>query len=117
MPVYEYECGACGHRFEEWQKISDKPVKTCPQCAQDKVERLISMTSFHLKGGGWYSDLYSSSKGGSSSGTSGTSGGGGDSGGGESKASTGSKAPEAKPSETKKPDPKSDGGKKTAAAS
>src|SRR5262245_43067966 len=64
MPVYEYECGACGHQFEEWQKITDKPVRTCPKCKAKKVERLISMTAFHLKGGGWYSDLYSSSKGG-----------------------------------------------------
>lgn len=68
MPVYEYECSACGHRFEEWQKITDKPVKVCPECKARKVERLISQTSFQLKGGGWYGDLYSSSKGGASSG-------------------------------------------------
>jgi putative FmdB family regulatory protein len=120
MPVYEYECGACSHRFEEWQKISDKPVKTCPKCGKHKVERLISQTSFHLKGGGWYSDLYSSSKGGSPSGDKG-SGGGGDSGGGgsEAKGSSGTKTAEApKAAETKKPDSKKkDGGKKTAAAS
>lgn len=64
MPVYEYECSACGHRFEEWQKITDKPVKVCPKCKARKVERLISQTSFQLKGGGWYGDLYSSTKGG-----------------------------------------------------
>ncbi len=68
MPVYEYECSACGHRFEEWQKITDKPVKVCPKCKARKVERLISQTSFQLKGGGWYGDLYASSKGGASSG-------------------------------------------------
>lgn len=62
MPVYEYRCNACSHEFEEWQKISDEPVKTCPKCKKKKVERLISATSFHLKGGGWYKDLYSSSK-------------------------------------------------------
>jgi putative FmdB family regulatory protein len=62
MPVYEYECGACGHQFEEWQKITDKPVRTCPKCKAKKVERLISQTAFHLKGGGWYSDLYSTKK-------------------------------------------------------
>ena len=61
MPVYEYECGACGHQFEEWQKISDPPVKVCPKCKKKKVERLISRTAFQLKGGGWYKDLYSSS--------------------------------------------------------
>jgi len=62
MPVYEYECGACSHRFEEWQKINDKPVKVCPKCKARKVERLISHTSFQLKGGGWYGDLYSSQR-------------------------------------------------------
>lgn len=66
MPIYEYECQSCGHRFEEWQKMSDKPVKVCPKCKARKVEKLISHTSFQLKGGGWYSDLYSSQKPGSS---------------------------------------------------
>lgn len=91
MPIYEYECGSCGHRFEEWQKMSDKPIKVCPKCKARKVEKLISQTSFQLKGGGWYSDLYASAKpgtnsssesssgsssGGSSSGSSGGSSGG-----------------------------------------
>ncbi len=62
MPVYEYECSACSHRFEEWQKINDKPVKVCPKCKARKVERLISHTSFQLKGGGWYGDLYASKR-------------------------------------------------------
>jgi putative regulatory protein, FmdB family len=62
MPIYEYECQSCGHRFEEWQKMSDKPVKVCPKCKARKVEKLISHTSFQLKGGGWYSDLYASQK-------------------------------------------------------
>lgn len=62
MPIYEYACGACGHRFEEWQKMSDKPVRTCPKCKAKKVEKLISHTSFALKGGGWYSDLYAGPK-------------------------------------------------------
>jgi len=63
MPVYEYLCNACGHEFEETQKMADEPIKICPKCKKKKVERLISRTSFHLKGGGWYSDLYGSSKG------------------------------------------------------
>lgn len=67
MPIYEYECQACGHRFEEWQKMSDDPIKVCPKCKKRKVEKLISQTSFQLKGGGWYSDLYASAKPGSSS--------------------------------------------------
>jgi putative FmdB family regulatory protein len=62
MPIYEYECQACGHRFEEWQKMSDAPIKVCPKCRKKKVEKLISHTSFQLKGGGWYSDLYASQK-------------------------------------------------------
>src|SRR5258707_10289478 len=66
MPIYEYACGACGHRFEEWQKMSDKPVRTCPKCKAKKVEKLISQTSFTLKGGGWYSDLYAGPKPGAS---------------------------------------------------
>jgi putative FmdB family regulatory protein len=71
MPIYEYECQACGHRFEEWQKMSDDPIKVCPKCKKRKVEKLISQTSFQLKGGGWYSDLYASAKPGSSSSESG----------------------------------------------
>lgn len=62
MPIYEYACAACGHKFEEWQKMSDPPVRTCPKCKKKKVEKLISQTAFQLKGGGWYSDLYASSK-------------------------------------------------------
>ena len=63
MPIYEYACGKCEHEFEVEQRISDDPVKTCPACRSRKVKRLISQTSFVLKGSGWYSDLYSSSKG------------------------------------------------------
>jgi putative FmdB family regulatory protein len=62
MPIYEYECQACGHTFEEWQKMSDRPVRVCPKCKARKVQKLISHTSFQLKGGGWGSDLYASGK-------------------------------------------------------
>lgn len=68
MPVYEYACQQCGHEFEEWQKMSDPAVSVCPKCKAKKVERLISRTSFQLKGGGWYGDLYASAKPGASSG-------------------------------------------------
>lgn len=61
MPVYEYACEKCGHEFEASQRITDEPIKTCPVCRARKVKRLISQTSFVLKGSGWYSDLYSSS--------------------------------------------------------
>jgi len=63
MPVYEYICKACDHEFEREQRISDRPVKKCPACGAMKAKRLISRTSFVLKGGGWYSDLYSSNRG------------------------------------------------------
>ena len=58
MPIYEYACRACGHEFEREQRISDAPIRTCPSCKARQARRLISRTSFVLKGGGWYSDLY-----------------------------------------------------------
>jgi putative FmdB family regulatory protein len=79
MPIYEYACAACGHQFEEWQKMSDPPVRTCPKCKKRKVEKLISQTAFQLKGGGWYADLYSSAKPGAKSGDGAEGGGGKDS--------------------------------------
>ncbi|MEO8211868.1 MAG: zinc ribbon domain-containing protein [Myxococcales bacterium] len=91
MPIYEYACAACAHTFEEWQKMSDPPVKTCPKCKKKKVEKLISHTAFQLKGGGWYKDLYSSSKPGASSGGSGTDAGGSGSSDGGGGAKTGEK--------------------------
>lgn len=58
MPVYEYECKECQKVFEVQQKISEEPLKTCPDC-QGQVRKLMSMTSFQLRGGGWYADGYS----------------------------------------------------------
>lgn len=57
MPVYEYDCLHCGRQFEEIQSIKDKPLKTCKFC-KGTVRRLISKSSFALKGGGWYRDGY-----------------------------------------------------------
>ena len=62
MPIYEYQCEKCSHEFELEQRITDDPVKTCPKCRSRRVKKLISQTSFVLKGSGWYSDLYSSPK-------------------------------------------------------
>jgi putative FmdB family regulatory protein len=62
MPNYDYQCFACDHVFEEFQKISDKPIEVCPKCGKHEVKRLVSATSFHLKGGGWYASGYSSAK-------------------------------------------------------
>lgn len=62
MPIYEYTCEKCGHEFEREQRISDPPVRSCPVCRARKVRKLISRTSFVLKGGGWYKDLYATPK-------------------------------------------------------
>lgn len=59
MPTYEYRCDACGHEFEKEQRISEKPIKKCAKCGAQKARRMIGGTGFILKGGGWYSDLYS----------------------------------------------------------
>ena len=53
MPLYEYECDACGHRFEIIRKFSDPPVEKCPVCGGG-VHKLQSAPAFHLKGSGWY---------------------------------------------------------------
>ena len=54
MPIYEYKCQNCGHSFEQLQKITDKPLRNCPRCKKTKLIKLISNTTFQLKGGGWY---------------------------------------------------------------
>jgi putative FmdB family regulatory protein len=62
MPTYEYRCNECGHELEAFQKITEPALKLCPNCQKEALERLISGGNFVLKGGGWYKDLYSSSK-------------------------------------------------------
>jgi len=62
MPIYEYECNKCGCRTEVWQRISDPDVTKCEHC-KGKMRKLISQSSFHLKGTGWYVTDYKSSKG------------------------------------------------------
>jgi len=59
MPVYEYECKACEKVFEVQQKMADAPLINCPDC-DGPISKLMSMSSFQLKGGGWYADGYSS---------------------------------------------------------
>ena len=63
MPVYEYECNDCHKVFEIQQKMSDAPLTVCPEC-EGAVKKLMSMSSFQLKGGGWYADGYASAAGG-----------------------------------------------------
>ena len=53
MPIYEYQCLKCGHRFEKMQRLSDPPVKKCPECG-GKVQQLISSPAVQFKGSGWY---------------------------------------------------------------
>jgi putative FmdB family regulatory protein len=62
VPIYEYLCEACGTLAEMMQKVTDAPLKKCPECGSKKVAKLVSRTSFQLKGGGWYADLYSSTR-------------------------------------------------------
>lgn len=61
MPIYEYECGECGHRLESIQKMSDAPLTDCPTCGQPGLKRLVSAAGFQLKGTGWYATDFKSS--------------------------------------------------------
>jgi putative FmdB family regulatory protein len=53
MPLYEYQCKRCKHRFEKIQQFSDEPIKKCPECG-GPVEKLLSASSVRFKGSGWY---------------------------------------------------------------
>lgn len=61
MPTYDYACEACGHHWDVEQRMSEDPIRKCPKCGKLKAKRQITGGNFILKGGGWYSDLYSSS--------------------------------------------------------
>jgi putative FmdB family regulatory protein len=61
MPIYEYKCGKCNKSFEVFQGITDGEVKTCKFCG-GPVDKLISLSSFHLKGSGWYVTDYGGKK-------------------------------------------------------
>ena len=54
MPLYEYECSACGHRFELIRRFADPPADTCTACGQGPVRKLLSAPAVHFKGTGWY---------------------------------------------------------------
>lgn len=54
MPIYEYQCESCKEKTTKLQKISDDPLVTCPKCKKDTLKKIISATSFKLKGTGWY---------------------------------------------------------------
>jgi putative FmdB family regulatory protein len=54
MPIYEYQCEKCHHHLEALQKLSDKPLRECPECGKHTLKRLISAPMFRLAGSGWY---------------------------------------------------------------
>ena len=63
MPIYEYECQACGYRHEALQKVSDEPLTECPSCHKHELKKLVSAAGFRLSGSGWYeTDFKSSNK-------------------------------------------------------
>ncbi|MEW5981254.1 MAG: FmdB family zinc ribbon protein [Acidobacteriota bacterium] len=62
MPLYEYECGACGHRFELIQRFSDAPAHTCTACGGGPVQKLLSAPAIQFKGTGWYVTDYAGKK-------------------------------------------------------
>ena len=64
MPLYEYECRKCHHRFERIQKFSDPLVRKCPKCKTGRVDKLISAPAVQFKGTGWYVTDYAGKKGG-----------------------------------------------------
>lgn len=54
MPIYEFECLSCGHRYDRLQKLSDPDPTDCPSCGAPQVKRAVTAAAFRLKGGGWY---------------------------------------------------------------
>ncbi len=68
MPVYEYECDVCRKVFEVQQRMADAPLSSCPEC-EGSVRKVMSMSSFQLKGGGWYADGYASTQKGAGTGS------------------------------------------------
>lgn len=62
MPIYEYKCESCTDTSEIIQKISDPTPKECPKCGKGPLHKMMSMSSFHLKGGGWFKDSFPNEK-------------------------------------------------------
>ncbi len=54
MPIYEYKCNSCGHKFDKLQKINDPVFTDCPDCEEPELLKLVSAAGFRLKGSGWY---------------------------------------------------------------
>ena len=62
MPIYEYRCDACGFQKDHLQKLSDAPLRTCPDCGQESYGKLLSAAGFQLKGNGWYATDFKGSQ-------------------------------------------------------
>jgi len=62
MPFYEYQCRACGAQVEVLQKITDAPLKKCPECSKNQLQKLVSAPVFRLAGGGWYETDFKTDK-------------------------------------------------------
>ena len=100
MPIYEYECGACGERHEFIQKFSDGLKRKCPSCGKLRLKKQISAAAFHLKGDGWYvTDFRDKGKGGKGKEKPDSAEGSGDS--KPDSKSTDSKSTDSKPSDSK----------------
>jgi putative FmdB family regulatory protein len=54
MPIYGFECGSCGHRFDRLQRLSDADPTVCPECGAEQIRRQLTAPQFRLAGGGWY---------------------------------------------------------------
>jgi putative FmdB family regulatory protein len=104
MPIYEYRCDSCGQHLEVLQKMSDAPQTTCKHCGADALQRVMSRTSFVLKGSGWYATDY---------GANASKAPAGDKSGGDAGPVTPKPNTESTPAATTDPKPKSDGGSKT----
>lgn len=123
MPIYEYQCQACGDTTEALQKLSDALLVNCPKCGEPALKKKVSAPTFRLKGGGWYeTDFKTGGKknlaGGGDGASAGDSSSGSASGAGEGKSgdskSGDSKPAESKPAESKPAESKSGDSKKTA---
>ena len=105
MPIYEYRCEACQHELEALQKISDEPLRQCPQCHKPALRKMVSAAGFRLKGGGWYETDFKS---GGKKNVAGDSA--------DSKSSSDKSSPDKSNSESKSDGGKAEGGKSDAAA-
>lgn len=110
MPLYEYECQKCHHRFERIQKFSDPHIKKCPDCGA-AVELVVSAPAVQFKGSGWYVTDYAKKSSASANGESGAKGESDSKSGSDSKGASDSKSEDSKPKKEEKS--KNEPGKKS----